>query len=91
MRKTLGILFKSLLVTVVVVWIGLIYVEYGRYSDNKPMIVVLHEKKIPYEDGHVYVYWGLGYKKIIYERTSIYGKEFGHIFISVKEKLPNNS
>ena len=90
MRKTLGILFKVLLVSIVVVWIGLILVEYFRYQDNEPMLVVLKEETIPYEDGHVYVYWGLGYKSITYERTSLYGKEFGHIFIKVREELPEN-
>ena len=32
----------------------------------------------------------LGYKTITYERTSLYGREFGHIFITVREQLPNN-
>ena len=91
MRKTLGIIFKVLLVTLVVVWIGLILVEYFRYQDNEPMLVVLKEETLAYEDGHVYVYWGLGYKSITYERTSIYGKEFGHAFIPVRDTLPNNS
>ncbi len=80
-----------LLVTVVVVWIGLILVEYFRYQDNEPMLVVLKEETRAYDDGHVYVYWGLGYKSITYERTSIYGKEFGHLFIKVRETLPDNS
>lgn len=84
----MGILFKALLILVVVVWIGLILVEYFRYQDNEPMLVVLKEETIPYDDGHVYVYWGLGYKAITYERTSLYGKEFGHIFIQVREELP---
>ena len=75
MRKTLGIIFKVLLVTVVVVWIGLILVEYFRYQDNEPMLVVLKEETLAYEDGHVYVY----------------GKEFGHVFIPVRDTLPNNS
>ena len=87
MKKTLGILFKVLLVTIVVIWIGLILVEYFRYQDNEPMLVVLKEETISYDDGHVYVYWGLGYKSITYERTSLYGKEFGHIFIPVREKI----
>lgn len=91
MKKTLGIIFKVLLVSVVVVWIGLILVEYFRYQDNEPMLIVLKEETLAYEDGHVYVYWGLGYKSITYERTSIYGKEFGHIFIPVRESLPKNS
>jgi len=90
MRKTLVILFKILLVMVVVVWMGLILVEYFRYQDNEPMLVVLKEETKAYEDGNVYISWGLGYKTITYERTSIYGKEFGHIFISVRDELPQN-
>lgn len=91
MRRTLGILFKVLLVSVVVVWIGLIMVEYFRYQDNDPMLVVLKEETLSYDDGHVYINWGLGYKTITYERTSIYGKEFGHIFIKVRDKVPKNN
>lgn len=91
MKRTLGILFKLLLVSVVVVWIGLILVEYFRYQDNDPMLVVLKEETLAYDDGHVYVNWGLGYKTITYERTSIYGKEFGHIFIKVRDKVPEKN
>lgn len=87
MKRTLGILLKGLLVTIVVLWIILILVEYFRYQDNEPMLVVLNSETIAYDDGHVYVNWGLGYKTITYERTSIYGKEFGHIFIPVREKI----
>lgn len=90
MKKTLGILFKTLLVTLVVGWIALILTEYFRYQDNEPMLVVLKEESLAYPDGHVYVYWGLGYKTITYERTSIYGKEFGHIFSKVREEIPEN-
>lgn len=91
MRRTLEILFKVLLVSIVVAWIGLILVEYFRYQDNDPMLVALKEETLSYEDGHVYVTWGLGYKTITYERTSIYGKEFGHIFIKVRESLPEKN
>lgn len=90
MKRTLGILLKGLLVTLVVAWIGLILIEYFRYQDNNPMLVVLKEETLAYDDGHVYVSWGLGYKTITYERTSIYGKEFGHLFINVREEIPNN-
>ena len=87
MKKTLGILFKALLIGVVVAWVGLILLEYSRYNNNEPMLVVLHKDVKKYDDGHVYVYWGLGYKKILYERTSIYGKQFGHIFIPVEKNV----
>ena len=89
MKKTLGILFKVLVVTIIVGWISLILVEYFRYQENDPMLVVFKEETLTYDDGHVYVSYGLGYKTITYERTSIYGKEFGHIFIDVKEEVPN--
>lgn len=88
MKKTLGILFKIFLLAVVVIWVGLIVVEYVRYQKNEPMLIVLKEKTLSYDDGHVYVYWGLGYKSITYERTSLYGKEFGHIFIKVRDEMP---
>ena len=54
------------------------------------LLVVLKEKEITYEDGTVYVYWGLGYKTITYDRISIYGKEFGHLFTKVREELPES-
>ena len=88
MRKTLGILFKVLLVMLVVIWIVLILTEFVRYKNNEPMLIVLKEDTINYSDGHVYVYYGLGYKSISYERTRLYGKEFGHIFIPVRESAP---
>lgn len=78
---------KAFLIAIVVAWIVLILTEYFRYQDNEPMLVVLKEETLSYPDGHVYVYYGLGYKAITYERTSIYGKEFGHIFIEVRESI----
>jgi hypothetical protein len=88
MKRTLGILLKGLAIILIVSWVGLILIEHNRHSQGKPMLVVLNKKIIDYYDGHVYVYTGLGYKSIIYERTSLNGKEFGPIFISVRNKLP---
>ncbi len=87
MRKILSLVFKILLITIVVLWIGLIFVEAGRYKKDESMLVVLKEETLNYDDGHVYVYYGLGYKKIVYERLSINGKQFGHIFTTVREKV----
>ena len=91
MKKTLMILLKVILVSLVVAWIALIVVEYFRYQNNEPMLINLKSETLSYDDGHVYVYYGLGYKSITYERNSIYGKEFGHIFIGVREKMPNKN
>lgn len=88
LKRTLGIIFKVLLVSIVVIWIGLILTEYFRYQNNEPMLVVLKSDTLSYDDGHVYIYWGLGYKTITYERNSLYGKEFGHLFIKVREEVP---
>ena len=85
------ILLKVIAVSLVVGWITLIVIEYFRYQNNEPMLVVLKSDTLSYDDGHVYVYYGLGYKSITYERNSLYGKEFGHIFIGVREKLPNSN
>ena len=89
MKRTLGILLKVFVLVLVVIWIGLILTEYLRYQNNEPMLVVLKEETLAYDDGHVYVYYGLGYKAITYERTSIYGKEFGHLFIKVRDSIPS--
>ena len=88
MRKTLEILLKSLVVIAVSAWMVLIITDYYRYKEDKPMLIVLKRTVKNYSDGHVYVYYGLGYKEIIYERTSLYGKEFGHIFIKIKDEIP---
>ncbi len=87
MKQTLGIMFKVLIIILIGIWIGLVITEYTKYNHNEPMIVVLKEETFAYPDGHVYVYWGLGYKEIIYERTSFYGKEFGHLFIKVRDSV----
>ena len=88
MKKTIGIIFKVLLITVVVLWIGLIVVEYFRYQNDQPMIILLNSDTLTYDDGRVYVNYGLGYKTITYSRSSITGKEFGHIFIGVRDSVP---
>ena len=80
-------MFKALLLILFVMYITLIFVEFDRYKKDLPMLLVLKDDTLTYDDGHVYVYYGLGYKSIIYERNSLHGKEFGHIFISVRESL----
>lgn len=87
MKKTLSIMFRAIIIGIVVGYISLIFVEYFRYQKDEPMLVVLKEETKNYDDGHVYIYYGLGYKSITYERKSLYGKQFGHIFIKVKESL----
>ena len=91
MKQILGMAFKVLFIILVGIWIAIIITEYTRYQHDEPMLIVLKEETLTYDDGHVYVYWGLGYKEITYERTSLYGKEFGHIFISVRESIDENS
>ena len=87
MKQTLGIMFKVLIIILIGIWVALVITEYTKYIHNEPMVVVLKEDTLTYPDGHVYVYWGLGYKEVIYERTSLYGKEFGHLFIKVREQI----
>lgn len=90
MKKTLGIIFKVLLLVLIVMYASIIFLEYNRYNNDLPMLLVLKEETLTYDDGHVYIYYGPGYKSIIYERDSLHGKEFGHIFINVRDSLPEN-
>ncbi len=87
MKKTLIIIIKTILIALVIGYMGLLIVEYFRYQNNEPMLIVLKTETKDYDDGHVYVYYGLGYKAIDYERKSIYGKQFGHLFIRIKDKI----
>lgn len=89
MKKVLEITYRALLALIVVIWIGLVIMEYNRYQKDMPMLVLLKEETKTYDDGYVVINYGLGYKTITYERASIKGKEFGHIFIGVREKLPS--
>lgn len=87
MKKLISILIKVLLVSLVVIWISLIVVEYFRQQNDKPMLLPLYSENIEYYDGNVEIYYGLGYKSIIYKRISNSGKEFGHMFIKVREEI----
>lgn len=87
-KRALEIIYRILLAIIIILWIGLIIIEYTRYKEEKPMLVVLKEDKIFYDDGSVTVDYGLGYKSITYNRTSLNGREFGHIFIVVRDKVP---
>lgn len=88
MKKAVEIIYRVLLVIVILIWMGLIYVEYKRFNNDLPMIVLLKEETKTYDDGYVVINYGLGYKSITYERENLKGKEFGHIFIKVREEIP---
>ena len=88
MKKAVEIIYRVLLVIVIIIWMGLIYIEYKRFNNDLPMIVLLKEETKTYDDGYVVINYGLGYKSITYERANLKGKEFGHIFIKVREEMP---
>ena len=88
MKKLIMTILKVVMVLLVISWIILIIAESNRYKNDEPMIITLNEEIREYSDGSVHIYYGLGYKKIIYERTSLEGKEFGSIFTKVKTELP---
>ena len=89
MKKVIEIAYRTLLVLVVVIWIGLIVTEYNRYQKGLPMLVLIKEETKTYNDGYVVINYGLGYKTITYERANLKGREFGHLFIGVRDKLPS--
>ena len=88
MKKAVEIIYRALLILVVIFWMGLIIIEYNRYQKDLPMIISFKQETKTYDDGYVVINYGLGYKTITYERASLKGKEFGHIFIKVRNELP---
>ena len=89
MKKAVELTYRILLIVIFIVWISLIVIEYHRYQKDLPMLVVFKEEVKTYDDGYVKISVGLGYKSINYDRASIKGKEFGHLFIKERQEMPN--
>ena len=76
----------SAIVTVVLIaWVGLMGYDYYRATKNQKPVVVLKEEVKNYSDGKVYEYTSLGYKYIVYKRSSRTGYMFGGFWITAEE------
>lgn len=64
-------------------------VEYLRFKKDEPMLVVVNSEVVDFDGGKAYVNTGLGYKTIVYDGVSQKGREFGHMFIQVRDSLTN--
>lgn len=63
----------------------LLFVEFDRYQKELPMLFPIKDTEVHvYNDGNVEINTGPGYKTITYNRDSVIGKEFGHIFMNEK-------
>ncbi len=79
--------FISALITIIlIVWVGFIAYDYYRATNNEPPVIILDEKKYDYSDGTATEYMSLGYKYIVYNRTSRKGYMFGGFWLKVEEK-----
>ena len=87
MKRALHYIFNILLTIVLVVWIGLIVVEYLRFQKEESMLVVVKTEEVDFDGGKAYVNTGLGYKTIVYDGVTQKGREFGHMFIKVRDNL----
>ncbi len=75
-------ILKLILLTLVIVWIIMFFIDYFRARQSKDLIFCISEKVTEYDDGKVYSCTGLGYKMYRYDRTSINTDlEFGPFFI----------
>ena len=62
---------------VLFVWMGLCIVDYFRARQETYPIFTFNKKTIPYSDGQVVRFTGLGYRVYYYERDSYKGVDFG--------------
>lgn len=86
MKDVLKVIGTFLIIVLVACYFSLIALEYARYQRSYPMLVILKEKETKVKNGSIYEFYGLGYKKIIYDLDNFEGKEFGHLFIKIKDK-----
>ena len=85
MKEVLNIIFKTLLLILVIVWVGIVVTDYLNTIHDKRLKFCLKESTHKYNDGTTYECVGLGYKMYKYERKSISATEFGPIFISERQ------
>ena len=77
-----GDVIKVAILTFVIIWIIIFFIDYFRARQSKDPIFCISEQTKEYEDGSVYSCIGLGYKMYRYNRNSIDASiEFGPFFI----------
>ena len=77
-----GDIIKIVILSLVIIWIIIFFIDYFRVRQAKMPIFCLTENTKEYEDGTVYSCTGLGYKMYKYDRDSIDASiEFGPFFI----------
>lgn len=85
MNKYVSLAIKCAIVLISALYAMLLFVEFNRYQNDKPMLLPIKNTEIhTYTDGTVEINTGLGYKTISYYRDSVTGKEFGHMFLNEK-------
>ena len=80
MRKVIS----SIITIILIAWVALMGYDYYRASkkDPEPPLIILKEEKRDYSDGTVTEYTSLGYKYIVYRRTSRTGFMFGGFWLT---------
>ena len=85
MKKVIINVLKIIAILLVIVWIGIIFVDYFKARDGHDPMFCIKEEVKTYDDGTVYSCTGLGYKLFRYERKSISAVEFGPFFIQERQ------
>lgn len=82
-----GDVIKIVVLTLIIIWIIIFFVDYFRAREAKMPIFCIMENTKKYDDGEVYSCTGLGYKMYKYDRSSIDASiEFGPFFIQERDK-----
>ena len=92
-KHIVNLIFRVLVLVLVVVWIGIVFIDYFNTRNDKPLKFCLSEKTHKYADGKTYECVGLGYRMFKYDRKAITAKEFGPIFIKERQSYegPENN
>ena len=79
-------IIKVAVLSIIIIWILLFFIDYFRARQVKKPIFCLHQETKVYDDGTTYICDGPGYKVYMYKRSSIpITVQFGPFFI--KERI----
>lgn len=78
--------FATLITIILFAWVALLAYDYYRATKNEPPLIIVSEKTVDYNDGTVTEYNSLGYKYIVYKRSSRKGYVFGGFWVKIEEK-----
>ncbi|MDE6284229.1 MAG: hypothetical protein K2M17_00590, partial [Bacilli bacterium] len=84
-KSLLSRIINVVLWIVLLSWMGIVFSDYARVNKKEAPRFCWNEKVNTYDDGKVTECTGLGYKVIIYSRTTFKAYQFGPFWIKERE------